>query len=107
MLKKLNSLQGGVLYHALPLGILATVCIMMIASWFRYGLLYGGGDVGLPTYDPIRLFSIVKNIWWDVHAPGFSYPSALTAIPLYFFLTFLQVIGMSPIAIQALLFGVL
>lgn len=107
MLKKVNNLLLSASYHVLPLSVLAAICIVMIASWFRSGLLYGGGDVGLPTYDPIRLFSVVKDIWWDVHAPGFPYPSALTSIPLYFVLALLQTVGMSAVAIQAVLFGVL
>lgn len=107
MLKKLNDFFKKSSYHILPLGIIFLISLVMIISWFRYGLLYGGGDVGLPTYEPIRIFSIIKNVWWDVHAPGFPYPSALTSIPLYFVLSLLQVVGMSAVTIQSLLFGVL
>ncbi len=81
--------------------------LIMIISWFRYGHLYGGGDVGLPTYDPVRILSIVKNIWWDVHAPGFPYATALTSIPFYLVLATLQTFGLSNIVIQALVFGIL
>jgi len=107
MLKKLNSLLEKVSYHSLPLGILFLICTVLIASWFRHGLMYGGGDVGLPTYNPIRLLSIIKNMWWDVHAPGFPYPSALTAVPLYFVLSILDIVGMTAVTTQSLLFGAL
>ncbi|MEK7550205.1 MAG: alpha-(1-_3)-arabinofuranosyltransferase family protein [Patescibacteria group bacterium] len=107
MLKKVNSLLSKARYHIWPLSIFLAITVIMILSWFRTGILYGGGDVGLPTYNPIRLSSIVKDIWWDVHAPGFPYPSALTSIPLYSTLAILQTVGMSPVAIQAILFSTL
>jgi hypothetical protein len=100
MLKKLSN-------FFLPIGTLFLISLIITISWFRYGHLYGGGDVGLPTYDPIRLFNIVKNIWWDVHAPGFAYPTALTAIPFYLILVFLQAAGLSNFYIQVLTFGIL
>src|SRR3972149_3981490 len=107
MLKNINSLLRKISYHIVPISILLVVSTIMIASWFRYGLMYGGGDVGLPTYDPIRLLSIIKNVWWEAHAPGFPYPSGLTAIPLYFILSLLQIVGLSEVATQALLFWLL
>ncbi len=107
MLKKLNDLFKSISLHILPLSILFLISFAIILSWFRYGHLYGGGDVGLPIYDPVRLLGIVKNIWWDVHAPGFAYPTALTSIPLYGILSILQMIGLSNMLIQAILFGVL
>ena len=105
MLKKIDNFFRSISFHALPLTILFILSLVMIVSWFRYGYLYGGGDVGLPTYDPIRILNIAKNIWWDVHAPGFAYPTALTAIPLYLILAFLQILGLSNIFMQALTFG--
>lgn len=107
MLKKLNSLFKYLSWHSLPILTIFLLCVVIIFSWFHYGFLYGGGDVGLPTYDPIRLLGVVKNIWWDVHAPGFAYPSALTSIPLYAALIPLQVLGFSNLAIQATVFGTL
>src|SRR5260221_8662550 len=98
MQKKVNSLLRGISYHIIPISILLIISTVLIASWFRYGLMYGGGDVGLPTYDPLRLLSIIKNVWWEAHAPGFPYPSGLTAIPLYFILSLLQTVGLSEIA---------
>ncbi len=107
MLKKLNSLFKDIYPHFFPLGILLLLSSLIVISWFRYGYLYGGGDVGLPIYDPVRLLGIVKNIWWDVHAPGFAYPTALTAIPFYMILAALQTIGLSNMVIQAIVFGIL
>src|SRR3989344_7437429 len=107
MLKNINSLLRKISYHIVPISILLVVSTIMIASWFRHGLMYGGGDVGLPTYNPIRLLSIIKNMWWDVHAPGFPYPSALTAVPLYFVLSILDIVGMTAVTTQSLLFGAL
>lgn len=76
----------------------------LILVWFKDGHFYGGGDVGLPTYNPMRIFQIASYIWWEAIAPGFLIPHVITSITLYFFLSFLQFFGLGPVGIQAILF---
>ena len=76
----------------------------LIFSWFRFGFVYGGGDVGLPTYDPKRTFDVARYIWWESAAPGYPVPQGLTSVPLLFMLSFFQLLGFSPVGLQALLF---
>ncbi|MEK6808669.1 MAG: alpha-(1-_3)-arabinofuranosyltransferase family protein, partial [Nanoarchaeota archaeon] len=83
------------------------ITTIIITSWFRYGYLYGGGDVGLPSYDPTRIFEITKNIWWEAAAPGTTVPHGLTSVPLQFAQAILQDTGLSYVAIQAILFWLL
>lgn len=80
---------------------------LLILVWFRDGFFYGGGDVGLPTYNPKRALEITKNIWWEAQAPGFLIPHAVTSITLYLFLSVFQSFGIGPVGMQAILFLVL
>ncbi len=80
------------------------VSFVLILVWFKDGHFYGGGDVGLPTYNPMRIFQIDRYIWWEAIAPGFLIPHVITSITLYFFLSFFQFFGLGPVGIQAILF---
>ncbi|MEK7616867.1 MAG: hypothetical protein AAB414_02345 [Patescibacteria group bacterium] len=82
----------------------AFISTIIIFSWFKYGLLYGGGDVGLPSYDPKRILDITKYIWWEAAAPGTTVPHGLTSVLLQLFQSLFQEVGLSYVAIQAVLF---
>jgi hypothetical protein len=87
-----------------PLLFFFILSLILIFSWFRYGLIYGGGDVGLQTYNPQRFVENAKFIWWEADAPGFPIPQGLTSVPLQFFLSTLQSVGFTPVMMQATLF---
>lgn len=76
----------------------------IIFIWFREGYIYGGGDVGLPTYNPIRIVSMSEYPWWEAVAPGFLIPLAITAIPFEYVLSILQTLGFSNLLLQAVTF---
>lgn len=88
----------------LAFALLATV---LVFSWFRYGHLYGGGDVGMPSYDPQRIFDIAKYVWWDAAAPGTVVPQGLTSVPFQFFQVFLNNLGFSYVMTQAIFFWII
>lgn len=81
--------------------------VALVVIWFKAGYIYGGGDVGLPTYNPSRILDVVKNVWWESSAPGFPRPQGVTAIPLYTFLALGQKLGLSELGLQAGLYGLL
>lgn len=83
------------------------IAITLMVIWFKPGYIYGGGDVGLPTYNPIRILDVVKNVWWEASAPGFPRPQGVTAVPSYSVLALGQKLGLSEVAIQASLYGLL
>src|SRR3989338_1707898 len=83
------------------------ITLVVMFSWFHYGLMYGGGDVGLPTYNPQRVLQLASQPWWTETAPGFPRPQNLAALPAYVFFAFLQQIGLPPFMIQAIVFGIL
>lgn len=94
-------------FNLVSLLIFAGASLILILSWFRQGLIYGGGDVGLPTYDPGRVLEIAKYIWWEASAPGTSVPHGLTSVPTQMLLSILQLLGFSPVLLQASLFFLL
>ena len=92
------------IFAALVFALLSTV---LIFSWFRYGHLYGGGDVGIPSYDPQRIVEIAKFVWWDSSAPGALVPHGVTSLPVQFFQSMLVQAGLPYFVVQATLFWIL
>lgn len=80
---------------------------LIISIWFKDGLIYGGGDVGLPTFNPIRILNISLYPWWEAQAPGFLIPLSITSVPFEFGLSILQTLGFSNLMLQALTFFIL
>ncbi|MDP3973617.1 MAG: hypothetical protein Q8P92_02165 [Candidatus Daviesbacteria bacterium] len=91
----------------LPIAIFVLLSTILIFSWFRYGYLYGGGDVGIPSYNPARVLEFAKNIWWEASAPGAPVAQGLTSVPMQFFQTTLAKIGLPYFLIQAVLFWII
>lgn len=83
------------------------ITLVVMFSWFHRGLMYGGGDVGLPIYNPQRFLEIILNPWWTDTAPGFPRPQSIAALPVQLFFTLLQLIGFPTFMIQAVTFGFL
>lgn len=92
--------------YIFPFLLFVGTTTLIIFSWFRFGHLYGGGDVGLPSYDPSRIYEITKNIWWEASAPGTTVAQGLTSVPLQFFQSRLQYLGLPPFLIQAVVFWI-
>lgn len=81
--------------------VLSTTLILI---WFKKGLVFGGGDVGLPTINPQRILQFISHIWWEASAPGFPRPQGVSGIPFYFLLSLMQKVTPSYVVIQALTF---
>lgn len=90
--------------NILVLFLFAFLATVLIFSWFRNGHLYGGGDVGIPSYDPNRILNIARFVWWEASAPGTTVPHGLTSVPFQFFQATLQSMGLPYVAIQATFF---
>ncbi len=93
--------------HILVILFFALLTTTLIFSWFRYGYLYGGGDVGLPSYNSPRILEIAKFIWWEASAPGITVPQGLTSVPIQFFQSILHNLGLPSVLVQAVLFWIL
>lgn len=73
-------------------------------SWLGKDEILGGGDVGIPLYNPQRILSVVSSSWWDTQATGTTNPVTYTAIPFYVILSLLESLGIQPFITQKLLF---
>lgn len=93
--------------HILTPVFFALLATILIISWFRYGHLYGGGDVGIPSYDPQRIVEIAKYVWWDSAAPGALVPHGVTSLPVQFFQSALVGFGLPYFAVQATVFWIM
>lgn len=91
----------------IPLLLFFLISLSITLIWFKQGLMYGGAEVGLLTYNPQRSLEIQKYLWWEAVAPGWPIPHFLSGIPLYFILSVLRSLSFSPAALQALLFCIL
>lgn len=100
-------LSKKLIIKSIPAFFFILLSVFLILSWFRYGQLYGGGDVGLQIYNPVRILENARYIWWEVVAPGTPIPQGLTAVPFQFFLSIFQFLGFPPFALQAITFFVL
>lgn len=93
--------------HIWAIALFALLATVLIISWFRYGHLYGGGDVGIPSYDPSRIVEIAKYVWWDSAAPGALVPHGVTSLPVQFFQSALAGFGLPYFAVQATVFWIM
>lgn len=87
-----------------PLLFFFVLSVCIIFSWFKEGLPYGGGDVGLQTFNSSWYAQNAQYIWWEATAPGFPVPQGLTSVSLHFFFSILEKIGFLPWMLQASLF---
>lgn len=78
---------------------------VLLFSWFRSGMIFGGGDTGLPLYNPHLVTQITQYMWWGQQGTGYSYPGLISSFPMYFFLSIFQKIGFNPFALQVTFFG--
>jgi len=90
-----------------PILLFLTLSAILIFCWFRFGHIYGGGDTGLPTYNPRTAVNLSKNTWWDSLAPGIPVAQGLTSAPVLLLLSIPQSLGAGPVFIQASLFFIL
>src|SRR3990172_7463794 len=65
------------------------VAFLLIQLWFSKGILFGGVEVGVPTYNSSVTLSQIIWTWFEAVGPGVSYPTFIASIPFYFFLTLL------------------
>lgn len=88
----------------LPILFFLFITTVIIISWFKDGLIYGGGDAGLQTYNPSRILDNAGYIWWEATGPGSPIPQGLSAIPFQALLYPFQLLGFSPLFLQAITF---
>lgn len=94
-------------FKYLPPFIFFCVSLILIFIWFKDGVVFGGAEVGILTYNPSRWFEIQRFLWWEAVAPGWPILHFINATPLYLILSIIKILISSPVLLQALLFFVL
>lgn len=80
------------------------VAFLLIQLWFSKGMLFGGTEVGIPTYAPGKILDQIKWMWWEALGPGASFPTVSASMSLYALMAILERFGFSAILIQKILF---
>lgn len=80
--------------------------LILVLIWFKNGLLFAGGEEGIPFYDLERTFVLYSYTWRDSEA-GFPNLEHLTRIPLFTFLKTLSSLGTSEVLLQGTIFFLL
>lgn len=80
------------------------IAFVLVNLWFSKNLLFGGTEVGVPTYAPEKILKQISWTWWEALGPGVSIPTVSAAIPFYIFMSILERIGLGEIAIQKIFF---
>lgn len=88
-----------------PLGILFLSGLVTVI-WFRKGLMFAGGEEGLPLYNPSKYLELISHIWYDANG-GYPVALLLPRIPYAWVLMVLYKLGIGPVFLQALSFFVL
>lgn len=73
--------------------VLAVLSLYLTLIWIPGGKIVGGGDVGIPTFLPQRILSVISNAWWETQSTGTTNPASFTAIPFYLILSFFDRLG--------------
>lgn len=85
---------------------LVAICFILVFSWFKRGLLFAGGEEGIPFYDIQRTTGLVSSIWRDASGGYFS-QGDIVRIPFFTFLSFLQNFFKNGAFLEALTFFIL
>lgn len=83
--------------------IIIILIFSMVFLWFSKGLIFAGGEEGIPFYDLNKTTEFVSYSWQDVSA-GYPTQLLLNRIPYFNFLKFFYLIGFPGFLIQALHF---
>ncbi len=86
--------------------LLIILPVLLAGMWFKEGFVMGGGEGGLPFHDLVRSANLTKWSWADA-ALGNGLGIGTASYPFYWFLAQLQILGVSPVIIQASVYAFL
>lgn len=67
--------------------------------WFRKGLMFGGGEEGLPFYNIAKTLNLSSNVWYDSNG-GYTVALFLPKVPYFQFINLLTSFGLSSVLLQ-------
>lgn len=83
--------------------VILIICLTLIFIWFSKGLLFAGGEGGIPFYNLSKTTKTISYTWIDEEA-GYPGVGGITEVPYYSLLKIPSALGVSPNLIQALHF---
>ncbi len=83
------------------------IAFLLIQLWFSKNILFGGVELGVPTYTPGKTLGQIIWLWWEALGPGVSFQTISPAIPLYAYMALLERVGLGAIGIQKILFFII
>ncbi len=86
--------------------ILIIVCLSLIFIWFHKGLIFGGGEEGIPFYNLDTTMTLYSSSWKDT-GTGFPGGDEINRLPFFVVLKFFYDRGIPGYVDQAILFFVL
>lgn len=85
---------------------LLLINLILVFVWFKKGLIFAGGESGLPFYNLNKSFNLISSTWYD-SAGGFPNVTSSARIPFFWLLKTLFNWGLSGVFLQALTFFIL
>ncbi len=83
--------------------LLNLIIFFLIILWFKNGLMFGGGEEGLPFYNPPKSLEYISFVWRDVDI-GIPAINDLMRAPIFYIATFFYNLVVNPTLIQAVIF---
>lgn len=87
----------------LNLAFIVFMCLIVVSLWFSNGLMFGGGEEGLPFYNLTQHLRSMSYVWNEAQA-GFDMVIFLPRVPYFWMLEKLFVWGVNTIYLQAVTF---
>src|SRR3990167_9425350 len=85
--------------------LLIFLCLTLTLIWFHKGLIFAGGEDGIPFYNLEKTVEYYGSVW---HETGTGFPAVNTArIPIFSFLKIFYQLGIPGFVLQAFLFFLL
>ncbi|MEK7616872.1 MAG: alpha-(1-_3)-arabinofuranosyltransferase family protein [Patescibacteria group bacterium] len=86
--------------------ILIFIILTIVFLWFSKGLIFAGGEEGIPFYDLDKTMQFVSYAWQDISG-GLPTQLNLNRIPYFSFLKIFYLIGLPGFLVQALHFFII
>lgn len=86
--------------------ILTGLNLLIVFLWFSKGLIFAGGEEGIPFYDLSKTLDIVLYSWQDVSA-GYPIQLMLNRLPYFYSLKMLADFGFTGFFVQAIHFFII
>src|SRR3989338_2263220 len=83
--------------------ILVLLCLLIVFLWFQKGLIFAGGEEGIPFYNLNQTVQLISYSWQDTSA-GYTNQLVINRMPYFSFLSIFTSFGFPNFFVQALHF---